>query len=146
MKIVLLRDISRLGQKGSIKEVANGYAMNVLIPRGWAKQATEGIIHELKAKEDAKKKQKEIEQSIFLQLVEKLRLNPIRISGLKHQNGSLFAHVSSNQIIDAIYKAHAISLNPKQIHVREPIKRIGVHDIELEEGGSKEKIQVIIQE
>jgi large subunit ribosomal protein L9 len=146
MKVVLLRDISKLGQKGSVVDVANAYATNVLIPKGDVKAATEAVLNEIKQKEKAKAHHKELAHSIFLQLVEKLRANPPQISGKRHKDGSLFAHISDMDMVDAIFKASGISITAKQIHIKEPIKHHGTYMVELREGEKKADVQVIVKE
>ena len=146
MKVVLLKDVAKLGLRGSIIEVANGYGTNVLIAKGLAKLATNTILNEIKQKEASKIHKKELAESLFLQVIEKLRLDPIKITGHKHAKGSLFATVSTSDIVDAIHKATGVSLNEKQIHIKNIIKHHGTHEIELQEGSRKEKVQIIVKE
>ena len=56
MKVILMRDITRLGKKGTVAEVAQTYAINVLIPKGDAKMATPQVMKELEQKEKSKQK------------------------------------------------------------------------------------------
>ncbi len=144
MKVVLLKDVAKLGLRGSVIEVANGYGTNVLIAKGLAKLATNTILNEIKQKEAAKIHKKEVAVSLFLQMVEKLRLTPIKISGHRHNNGSLFATVGANEIVNAIHTITGISINEKQIHIASPIKHHGTYEVELTEGDKKEKVQVIV--
>ena len=69
MKVILLRDIARLGQRGEIKEVAEGYAINVLIKKGDALMATPAELAKWKQKEEAKIHKKELAINTFTQLV-----------------------------------------------------------------------------
>jgi large subunit ribosomal protein L9 len=145
MKVVLLRDISKLGQRGSIVEVANGYGTNVLIAKGWAKLATNTVVNEIEQKEAAKLHKKELAKSLFLQMIDKLRQTPITITGRKHNNGSLFATVSPKELVDEIFKSTGLSIQEKQIHIEKPIKHQGAHQIFLEEGGKREAVQIIVK-
>jgi large subunit ribosomal protein L9 len=146
MKVVLLKDVAKLGLRGAVIEVANGYGTNVLIAKGLAKMATNTILNEIKQKEAAKIHKKELAESLFLQMIDKLRKDPIKISGHRHNNGSLFATISANELVDAIHKATGISINDKQVHIATAIKHHGVHEVELQEGTRKEKIQVIVKD
>mgnify|MGYP003527666662 CR=1 FL=1 len=144
MKVVLLKDVAKLGLRGSVIEVANGYGMNVLIAKGLAKLATNTILNEIKQKEASKIHKKELAQSLFLQMVQKLREEPIKLTGHRHNNGSLFATISTTEIVNAIHKIAGVSINEKQIHIKSPIKHHGAYEIELQEGDKKEKVQVIV--
>lgn len=146
MKIILLRDIARMGQRGEVKEIADGYAMNVLIKKGDAVQATPGELAKWKAKEDSTKRKKELATSTFLQLTEKLRTEKLIIIGKKADTkGQLFAQIKDVDIADAIFKATACSVDPKQITIPAPIKSLGVHTVELKQGAQKEKVTLEVK-
>ena len=146
MKVILLKDVARLGMKGSIIEVANGYGTNVLIAKGLAILATNTILNEIKQKEASKLHKKELAKSLFLQMIEKLRSDPIKIGGHRHANGSLFATITATEIVKAIHLSTGLSINEKQVHVKDAIKHHGTFEIALQEGDKKEKIQVIVKE
>ena len=146
MKVILLRDTAKLGKRGEVKEVADGYAINVLIKKGDALQATPGELAKWKAKEDSKKHKKELETNVFTQLIDKLHQNQVIISGKKADTkGQLFAAVHENDIADAIFKVTQFSLDPKQISIPVVIKSLGVHSVEIKQGTQKEKIMIEVK-
>lgn len=146
MKVILLKDISKLGKRGEIKEVADGYAINVLIKKGMALQGTPQEILKWKQKEESVQHKKELETSIFAQLINKLRNEKIIISGKKADaKGQLFASIHENDITDAIFKITNLSVDPKQIVINGHIKSIGVHTIEIKQGNQKEKINIEVK-
>ena len=135
-----------MGKRGEVKEVADGYAINVLIKKGDAIMATAQELAKWKAKEDAKRYKKEVEGSIFLQLIEKLRKEIIIIGSKKHDDkGQLFASVKDVDIADAIYTHTKLSVDPKQIHVDTPIKTIGTHTVYLDQQGRRESFSILVQ-
>lgn len=145
MKVILLKDIAKLGKRGEVKEVADGYAINVLIKKGDALQATPGELAKWKAKEDAKNHKKEVETSAFAQLVEMLRTTALTISGKKHDDkGQLFAQIKEHDIVDAIFVTTKLSVDPKQINIAAPIKSIGKHSFTLKQGEKKEVITLTV--
>jgi ribosomal protein L9 len=79
-------------------------------------------------------------------MIEKLRSSPIIISGNRHSKGSLFAHITEANITDAIFKQIGVSINPKQVHLKEAIKHHGTYQVILEEAGKKEEATVIVKE
>lgn len=146
MKVILLRDITRLGQRGEIKEVSEGYAMNVLIKKGDALQATPAELLKWKQKEESKKHKKEIETNTFAQLIDKLHREKVIITGKKADaKGQLFAQIKEADIVDTIYKLTNFSVDPKQIIIPEIIKSLGQHFVEIKQGTQKEKITIEVK-
>lgn len=146
MKVILLKDMAKLGKRGEVKEVADGYAINVLIKKEQAIQATPGELARWKAKEDSTKHKKELATNTFVQLIDKIRNEKITITGKKHdEKGQLFAQIKEVDVVDAIFASTAFSIDPKQITIATPIKSIGMHTVELKQGVQKEKIAIEVK-
>lgn len=146
MKVILQRDIARLGQRGEVKDVAEAYAINVLIKKGDAIMATPAELAKWKQKEEAKAYKKELATSTFSQLVHTLRSDEVVITGKKADDkGQLFASVKETDIADAIFHTAGMSIDPKQIRILMPIKSLGHHQIELAHGGKKEIINIVVK-
>jgi large subunit ribosomal protein L9 len=146
MKVILLQDISRVGKRGEVKEVADGYAINVLIKKGQALLATPGELAKWKSKEDAKRHQRELAENTFAQLLDMLRRHPIVIEGKRHDDkGQLFAQIKDTDIVDAVFAITKMSISHKQVHFPKVVKSLGKHECVLEEGGRKEVIHFTVQ-
>lgn len=146
MKVILLKDIAKLGKRGEVKDVADGYAINVLIKKGLALQGTLGELTKWKQKEESVKHKKELQTNIFVQLVDKLRQGKIVIEGKKRDTkGQLFAAIHENDIVDAVFKITNLSVDPKQILIPVHIKSLGSHTIEMKQGTQKEKITIEVK-
>ncbi len=146
MKVILLKDLAKLGKRGEVKEVADGYAVNVLIKKGDALQATPSELSKWKAKEDAKKHKKELESNTFVRLIDALRQKKLVIKNKKHdEKGQLFASVKAEDIADAIFDLVSLSVDPKQILLKEHIKTLGVHYFEIKQGEMKERVEVVVE-
>lgn len=146
MKVILQRDIANLGKRGTVKDVADSYAINVLIKKGDAIQATPAELAKWKQKEDSKVHKKEVATSAFAQLVDNIRKSPVIITGKKaDQKGQLFASIKESDISDAIYDTVKMSIDPKQVIIQSPIKHLGIHEIMLKQGEKKEVIQVEVR-
>ena len=146
MKVILLKDTVKLGKRGEVKEVADGYAINVLIKKGDAVMATPSELSKWKAKEDAKIHKKELATSTFAVLVDALRGSALTVHGKKHDGkGQLFAAVKEVDIVDAIFATVNVSVDPKQILLDAPIKSTGKHSFFIKQGEKKEKIIVVVQ-
>ncbi len=145
MKVILLQDIARLGKRGEVKEVADGFAINVLIKKGQAILATQAELTKWKQQEDAKRHKKELATSTFLQLVDSLRKTPIVIAGKKHDDkGQLFAQVKEEDIEEAIFAITKLSVSKKQIIIPNIIKSLGKHSFMLKEGGKEEQLSLTV--
>lgn len=143
MKVILLKDIAKIGKRGEVKEVADGYAINVLMKKDMVIQATPSELAKWKAKEDSKNHKKEMATNTFIQLVDKIRNEKILITGKKADaKGQLFAAIHADDITDAIFKATNFSVDPKQISIEGHIKSIGTHSVEIKQGIQREKITI----
>ncbi len=146
MKVILLKDIAKMGKRGEVKEVADGYAINVLIKKGDALMATPSELAKWKSKEDAKNHKKELATSTFATLVDTLNRTNLVITNKKHDTkGQLFAAVKEVDIAEAIFVAVRLSVDPKQILITKPIKSIGNHTFELKQGNKKEHINLEVR-
>lgn len=145
MKVIFIKDMAKVAQRGEVKEFANGYAMNVLIAKGYAIMATPQELLKLQQKQETTIKKKETAESLFLQLIQKLSPKNIVISGKKNDKGHLFAHIKEEDIAEAIFSEVKLSISPSQIHITEPIKKFGIYTVELKQGDKKGNIKVEIK-
>ncbi len=145
MKIILLKDVKKLGRKYEIKDVADGYALNSLIPNDIAVPATSSYIKLI----DAKKKQgvlmKEDFKKAFEYAVTKLPDGKLYIMGKVNEKGHLFAGIHEEQIIAEFKKVTGIILCSEHFNLEKPIKEIGEHVIELRVEGQIYKLNIVVQ-
>lgn len=145
MKIILLKDVPHLGQKGDIKEVKEGFGRNFLLARGLAKIA--GPIAERDA-ENMKKKREEknkAELSVFEKALQKIAGAEIKIEANANEQGRLFRAISVKQILAALKKAGIEEVEETDIQVKEPVKSIGEHEIELSREKIIGKIKIVVR-
>lgn len=146
MKVILLKDTANLGKRGDVKEVPEVYAINVLIKKGNALQATPAELLKWKQKAESQKYKKELQTSTFAQLVDTLRKEKLTITGKKHdEKGQLFAQIKEGDVADAIFAITSFSVDPKQIIIPTSIKSLGIHTVELKQGTQKEKLTVEVK-
>jgi large subunit ribosomal protein L9 len=130
MEIILKSDISGLGKKGDIKNVADGYARNFLIPKGLGIPATQANLKKL---QDEKRRvallaQKEKESAIeFSQALKNLVITIARTAG---EGNKLFGSVTKEDIVDALSKK-GFSIDKKMVDIPQPIKLLGVYTIPI---------------
>lgn len=131
MKVILLEDVKKLGKKGDLVDVSDGYARNFLFPRNLAKEATEGSLKQLKQVKDAiaKKKQKELEQA--KELAKVLSNTTVTLKVKAGEQGKLFGSVTSKDISEALKKQYNIEVDRRKIELQEPIKSLGSYKVDV---------------
>tara|TARA_Y100001935_G_scaffold9134_1_gene7116 strand:- start:2144 stop:2590 length:447 start_codon:yes stop_codon:yes gene_type:complete len=134
MKIILNQDVKKLGKKGDVVEVAKGYARNYLLPQKLGIKATEKNI--LVAEKMQQKRQASIEENIELanSIKEGLADAKIVIAANSTDEGTLYASVSNESIIEAIEKFSGYKIVEDQI-ADNSIKEIGLHNVTINLSG-----------
>jgi large subunit ribosomal protein L9 len=145
MKIILLKDSKKIGRKYEIKDVADGYALNSLIPAGIAVPATASYIKLIDEKKKLDVNMKEDFKRAFEYGISKLPGGMLHITGKVNEKGHLFASVNTQVIIDAFKKETGIALTEDYFDLKKPIKEVGNHPIEIEVGGEKHKITIAVE-
>lgn len=131
MIVILKRDVKGSGKAGEIVKVNDGYARNMLIPRGWAIEATKGNVRTL---EKAKEKQEEEEaarKAAAVALSDKLKEIKVVIKTKAGEGGRLFGSITSKDIAEALEKQEGIKVDKKKIQINQPIKALGKFDVNI---------------
>ena len=126
MEIILLQDIPRLGKKDDIVNVKTGYAVNYLIPKGLAVQATKHNIKQIEEKKKIQQRKEEKLRKSAQELVEKIKNTKLKIVVKASETGTIFGSVTNFQLADAL-KEKGIEVDKKQITVPEHIKELGTY-------------------
>jgi large subunit ribosomal protein L9 len=128
MKVILRSDLDRVGKRGDIIDVSDGYGRNYLLPRGLAIKATDGAVDQAakmrRARDLRDASDRESAQTIASTLVPKV----IQITAKAGKEGRLFGSVTSADIVDAIASQTGIELDRKTLDV-DAIKTIGEHTV-----------------
>lgn len=131
MKVIFLQDVKGKGKKGEVKNVAEGYARNFLIPRGLAVIADESNMKQLKQQQKMESKRKEQEKEQAEQLATKLEKITVNIPAKAGEGGRLFGSVTSKQVAEELQKQHRIKIDRRKLELPEPIRNLGVTQIPL---------------
>ena len=143
MKVVLLKDVEKLGREGEIKEVAEGYARNFLIPQNFVKPATEQAIQEVELRKEKKTKSDQMELAEVQKIAEQLDGRELFIK-VKEKDGTLFGSVNEKTIAKT-FADEGLKIDPKKVKLEEPIKDVGDYDVKLElDHGLEANIKVIL--
>lgn len=144
MKIILLQDVKGQGKKGEIVDVNEGYARNFLIKKGLAEVATASKINDINQKKSAADYHKAEEVKATRALAAELNGKSFKIKIKAGQGGKVFGSVTGANVSDAL-KAAGYDVDKKKVVLTQPIKNVGVYDIDLKllEGiSAKIKIEV----
>ena len=130
MKIILLQDVEKLGNQGDLITVKDGYARNFLIPRKLAWAASPSALRRLEHEKKVwdVKTLKEKEKAVILKA--KLETLTLSLSARAGEENLLYGSITAQQIAEAL-EHKGILLDRRKIHLDEPIKRIGMHDVKI---------------
>ena len=145
MKVILLKDTPKIGKKFEIKNVSNGYAQNYLIPNKLAEIATketEARIALAKSLHDEKTKATEAE---LLKKLKGIKDAVITIEEKANDKGVLFAGIRGDELVSHIKKELDLDISPEHIVLKEPIKEIGEHMVEIIVQDKKTSLKVIVE-
>lgn len=125
MKVILLKDVKGSGKAGDILNVADGYARNFLIARGFACEANAKNLNELEGKKASKQHKLEVEKADNEKIAEKLKDKTIEIKAKAGQGGRLFGAVTALSISEKIKELYGIEIDKKKISTNGEIKSYG---------------------
>ena len=125
MKVILKQDVNKIGKKGELLEVADGYGRNFLIARGLAEEATEGRIRELQQMQKTQKIKDDKKLKIAEEAKKKLGGKVVRIKVNTGEGGKLFGSVTNAQIADVLKAQYGIQVDKKDLKMDETVKQTG---------------------
>jgi large subunit ribosomal protein L9 len=143
MKVIFLKDVGGVGVHGTIKEVADGYALNFLIPRKLAEQATPEKAAKIQAQMKvaaAAEAQKNAKGSEYART---LNGAAITVEAKANEKGHLYKQLSTDAVALAIKEEQGIEVAPDAIRFSNPIKEIGESKAEVKFGNHTAKITII---
>jgi large subunit ribosomal protein L9 len=133
MKVILNQTVPKVGKEGAVVNVADGYARNYLFPRGLAVLADKNQITALERRQAKVAEKTAGQKSSAESLRELLDGKTVRIEGkVGKDTGKLFGAITSQDVVDLIKSQLGQTIDKKKIALIEPIKRLGVHDVELD--------------
>lgn len=142
MKVIFLKNVDKVGRAGETKEVAEGYARNFLIPRGFARLATAGVVAQIETKARAAVEKVVHEQKKLKKLVKEISGVEIKIPAKVGEGGKLYGSVGAEEIAIGL-KRKGFEVESGQIKMEKSIKDVGGHEIVVKlEGGLEAKVLV----
>jgi len=148
MKVILLQDVKKVGNKGDVIEASDGYARNFLFPRKLAQEASDSNMHILNNKKENERKEKLAKLEAAQELARGLKGKEITIKAKVGENGRLFGAITSKDVAELIKEQYKIEIDKKKI-VMDSIKLVGGYEIEVKlypEVSTKMKIIIVPKE
>ncbi|HEV8572747.1 MAG TPA: 50S ribosomal protein L9 [Actinomycetota bacterium] len=131
MRIILQREVEKLGVPGDVVDVKDGYARNYLLPRGLAIPASRGAVkhaERLREAHDTRVVKARTEAETLAADLAKTRL---RVASKAGEDGKLFGSVTAQHLADELSKAMGQPIDRKRIHLDEPIRSLGTHEVDV---------------
>jgi large subunit ribosomal protein L9 len=145
MKVILLKDVKGMGKAGEVLNASDGHARNYLLPRGLAKEATEGGMKVLEKQKAAEERKKQEELAEAKALADKISQLTVKLKGKAGDGGRLFGSITSKDIAEALEKQHKIKIDKRKMHLDNPIRELGAVFVEIKvytEVTAKMKVEV----
>jgi large subunit ribosomal protein L9 len=131
MQVILLRDVEKVGLRGDVVNVADGYARNFLLPRKLAQAATTGAVENLRRQDELRARHEARSREDADKIAETLNKTVLRFEVKAGPTGALFGSVTASDIADALWRTRKIRVDRRKVD-HDPIKRVGRYAVPVE--------------
>lgn len=131
MKVIFLQDVKGSGKKGEVKNVADGYAQNMLLKKGLAVEATPKNLSELAGKQSSAAHKIDVEKQNAREIADQLNGKTIKATAKAGTGGRLFGAVTAGNIADLIAQQYGCKVDKKRISLKTDIKNFGTYEAEI---------------
>jgi large subunit ribosomal protein L9 len=131
VRVILKREVAGLGRPGDVKDVADGYAQNFLLPRGFAVEATAGEMKVLARARDAKQAKQDRAHADAEELAKRVTETTLMFRLKAGGQGKTFGSVTSKDVADALTRELKVDIDRTKVHLPEPLKALGAHKVEI---------------
>ena len=131
MKVILKQDVSKVGDRGELVEVSDGYGRNFLVGRGLAEIATPSKIREYEEQQKTLKLKDEKRLKLAEETKKKLGGKTVSLKVNAGEGGKLFGSVTTAQVADAVNAKYATSIDKKDIKLDDSIKQAGAYPFRI---------------
>jgi large subunit ribosomal protein L9 len=145
MKVILLRDIPKIGKKYEVKDVSDGYVINFLLPKKLVEVATNKAIAELETLKKKIEIQKETETKLLKENLAKINGLELVLKAKANPQGHLFQSIHKKEIIQKLKKDYQIEIGEEFIALDRPIKTAGEQEIPVLVGKEKAVFKLVIE-
>jgi large subunit ribosomal protein L9 len=129
MRVVFLDDVDGVARAGEIKNVADGYARNFLLPRKLAAAATTATVQQAEKRAKAIAQEQEKLDSAARAVAEQLQASPIVVTARVGEQGRLFGSVTASDIAEAVSARSGGQVDHRQVILEAPLKEVGSYEV-----------------
>lgn len=145
MKIILLKDISKLGRKYDVKTVSDGHALNLLIPQGSAIAATPDALKRIETEKAKMVGERKVQEELLVKNLAGLKDITLTVQVKANDKGHLFAGMHREEVAAEIEKQTRLQIDPSFIQLEHPLKELGEHTIEVKAEGKSVKFKLVLE-
>lgn len=131
MKVILTEDVKKLGKKGDVVEVSDGYARNYVLPKKLGVEANNKNMNDLKLKKANEEKMAKEQLEAARAFAKELETKEVMVSIKTGEGGKTFGSVSSKEIAEAAKAQCGMEIDKKKIQMPEAIKSLGVYEVTI---------------
>lgn len=147
MKVIFLQDVKGSGKKGEVKTVADGYARNMLLPKGYAVEATAKNMNLLDGQKASAQHKIDLEIAAAKEAAAKVKGQKIKITAKAGSNGKLFGSVTAANVAEALDQQFGVKVDKKKITLSTDIKNFGSYSATIKfYNGIAENIDIDVDE
>ena len=132
MKVILLKDVKKLGKKDQTVDVSDGYANNYLFPNKLAVQLTKGSSQVLANQKEEERQLFEKNQAEARLISEKLQQIVLEFKLKSGNNGKCFGNVSLKQVEEKLFSSHGIQIDKRKFIDKGPLDSFGMYKLRIE--------------
>jgi len=129
MKVLLLQEVKGVGEAGQVKEVAEGYARNYLIPKKLAVAATPAALKEHEQRQAAEKKRQAKIDEEMRELGKRISASSVTIRSKVGEGGKLYGSVTTADVAEAMERQLGLAVDKRKIEIEEPIRHVGEYKV-----------------
>ena len=147
MKVIFLQDVKGSGKKGEVKNVADGYARNMLLPKGLAVEANAKNLSELAGKNAAVAHKIDMEKQQAAEIAAAIDGKTVKTAAKAGTGGRLFGAVTAQQVAECIAAQYGCKIDKKKISLKTEIKNFGTYEAEIRlYAGITAKVTIAVSE
>ena len=146
MKVILLKDVAKVGKQYESKNVAPGYARNFLLPNKLAEIATEKALARLELVKSLHEEKTKETEALLIKELNKIKDATITLEEKANKKGHLFAGIHAEKLLEHIKSKLGLELYVEHIKLEKPIKELGKYTVEIHIQDKSAQLSVVVEE
>jgi large subunit ribosomal protein L9 len=146
LKVILIQDVSKVGNKGDLVEVSDGYARNFLFKKGLAVEGIGGRLKEWEEQQRTKRGREVKLEKTAIDIKKRLGGKRVLIKMSSGGEGRLFGSVTSAHLASAVFEQYGVEIDKKDVRLEEQVKQLGIYPFKVKlHGGMDVELSLIVE-